>query len=200
MPTIKKDKKPILVKFSIAQTTGDKDVSVYGDWNVIYISDKSNSGVIDRETYGQDEDFDMVIVLEANPITRQVDEKSVFLVDEFPTKNNKKGNYRIKKIFPEYLGSIRIGLETIEKIPYQNLYYLSGSNIYKFQLNYDSETMKGYIDKDIKHPFTTETIIWSSEPTSAENTVDRISFVSDRRVGIIDRYKAFTELTFGEVE
>ena len=195
---VKKDKKPILVKFSIAQTTGDKNVSVYGNWNVVYITNKSTGSFFDREVYGQDEDFDLVILLEANPITRQVDEKSVFLIDEYPTRNNEKGNYRIKKIFPEYLGLIRIGLESVEKISFQNLYYLSGENIYKFQLNYDRETKKGYIDKDIQHPFSTSTIIWTTEPTNAEDTIDRISFVSEQNIGIIDRYKAFKELSFGE--
>lgn len=194
--SVKKDKKPILAKFSIAQTTGDKNVSVYGDWQVLYVTDKQLVGSFDRESYGQDEDFDLTLLLQANPITRQIDEKSVFLIDEFPTSNNAKGNYRIKKIFPEYLGQKKIGLETIDKISYRNLYYLSGDKIYNFQLNYDSKTHKGYIDKDIQHPFTTSTIIWTTEPTNAEDTIDRISFVSEQNVGIVDNYKAFKELAF----
>lgn len=197
--SVKKDKKPILVKFSIAQTTGDKNVSVYGDWNVIFVTDKNIAGYFEREPYGQDEDFDLTLLLQANPITRQINEKSVFLVNEYPTNNNSKGNYKIKKIFPEYLGNIKIGLEIVDKISYRNLYYLSGEEIYKFQLNYDSATHKGYIDKDIQHPFTRNTIIWTTEPTNAQDTIDRISFLSQQDVGIIDSYKAFTELTFGEL-
>ena len=196
--SVKKDKKPILVKFSIAQTTGDKNVSVYEDWQVIYITDKNVSSYFDRENYGQDEDFDYTLLLDGNPITRRIDEKSVFLIDEYPTKNNAKGNYKIKKIFPEYLGKIKIGLEAVEKVVSQNLYYLNGEKIYKFQLNYDRDTKKGYIDKDSNHPFTTETIIWSTEPTDAEDLVNRVSFLSESRVGIIERYKAFKELSFGE--
>ncbi len=196
--SVKKDKKPILVKFSIAQTTGDKNVSVYEDWQVIYITDKNVSSFFDREYYGQDEDFDYTLLLDGNPITRRIDEKSIFLIDEYPTKNNVKGNYKIKKIFPEYLGKIKIGLEAVEKVPSQNLYYLSDGKIYKFQLNYDRDTKRGYIDKDANHPFTTQTIIWTTEPLNAEDTVNRISFLSDSRVGIIDRYKAFRELVFGD--
>lgn len=197
--SVKKDKKPLLVKFSLAQTTGDNNVSIYSDWNVIYISDKSINSAFYHEPYGSEKDFDLTLLLDANPITRQINDKSIFLIDEYPTLNNNKGNYRIKKIFPEYLGVIKIGLESIKGNNLQSVYYLNGENIYEYQLNFDRNTNKGYINKNISHPFLTATKIWSLEPTNNEDTENLISFVSEKNVGIIDRYKIFKELTFEEI-
>lgn len=196
--SVKKDKKPILVKFSIAQTTGDSNVSVYGDWNIVYITNKALNSNFRNEVFGTEKDFDLTILLDANSVTRQIDNKSVFLIDQYPTKNNIKGNYRVSKIFPEYLGLIRIGLTSVEGQPSPKLYYLDGENIYMYQLNYDSETNVAYLDKNVSHPFTSESVIWKTEPLNSEDTIDRIKFVSENNVGIVDRYKAFKELTFGE--
>lgn len=194
--SIKKDKKPILVKFSIGQTTGDENVSVYEDWNIIYSLTKSIFSSFSHEPFGTEEKFDLTIILEANPITRKINEKSIFLIEEYPTNNNSKGNFRIKKIFPEYLGLIRIGLESIKGNSYQSLYYLNGDEIYSYQLNYDNNTNMGYIDKYAIYPFSTSTKIWTSEPINKDDDVDRISFVSEKNIGIIDRYKTFKQLSF----
>lgn len=196
--SVKKDKLPLLVKFSVAQTTGDKNVSVYGDWRVIYRTNKSVASAYLHEPYGTEERFDLTILLDANPITKQINEKSVFLIDEYPTDMNVKGNYRIKKIFPEYLGVIRIGLESIEGNSFKSLYYLDGDKILSYQLNYDSSTNIGYIDKYANHPFSSSTKIWLTEPVDKDDELDMLSFVSERNVGIIDNLKVFKALTFRE--
>ena len=197
--SVKKDKKPILVKFSIAQTTGDSNVSVYSDWNIVYTTNKSLNLVFRNEVYGTEKDYDLIILLDANSVTRQIDQKSIFLIDQYPTKNNIKGNYKVEKIFPEYLGIIKIGLKSIEGQSSQKLYYLDGGNIYAFQLNYDNETNLGYIGKNVSHPFTSQTVIWKTEPLNSEDTIDRIQFLSESNVGIVDKYNTFKELTFGEL-
>lgn len=198
--TVKKDKKPILVKFSEAQTTGDSNLSVYGDWTVVYMLEKAKSGYFKRRAYGTEDDYDLTILLEANPITRQVNSKSVFLIDEYPTALNSKGNYRVKKIFPEYLGTIKIGLEYIEGQNIKRLYFQQDENIYVYELNFDINTQKGYINKNQAHPFSTSTKIWSIEPLDADETENMLEFVSATNVGIVNNYKVFTELTFVEVD
>lgn len=196
---VKKDKRPILVKFNIADKTGDTNACVYGDWQVIYMSDKSITSAYSREIYGTEEDFDLVILLDASPTTKRINEQSVFLINEYPTENNVKGNYRIKRLFPEYLGLIRIGLESIEGKSTQRLYYLDGENIYSYSLNYDRTNNLGYVGKYDVHPFAQATTIWKTEPLNSSDTVDRIQFVSETNVGIINNYKVFKQLTFSEV-
>ena len=109
------------------------------------------------------------------------------------------GKDEIKRLFPEYLGLIRIGLESIEGKSTQRLYYLDGENIYSYSLNYDRTNNLGYIGKYDVHPFTQTTIIWKSEPVNASDTIDRIQFVSETNVGIINNYRIFKQLTFSEV-
>lgn len=193
---VKKDKLPLLAKFSVGQTTGDMNVSVYKGWQILYRSDKSIKSSFFHEDFGTEENFDLMILLDANPITKQITEDTVFLINEYPTDMNSKGNYKVKKIFPEYLGVIRVGLESIKGISYKSLYYLDGDNIYSFQLNYDNATNTGYIGKYIKHPFTTSTKIWLTEPLDKDDDLDTVSFVSERNIGIIDRLKVFKELKF----
>ena len=197
--SIKKDKKPILVKFSIGQTTGDKNVSVYGEWNVVYITNKSLDSRFRNEEYGTEKDFDLLILLDANSVTRQINEKSVFLIDQYPTNSNSKGNYKVSKIFPEYLGLIKIGLKSLEGQPFQKLYYLLDGNIYVYQLNFDTATNSGYIEKNLAHPFTENTVIWKTEPTNAQDTIDRIKFMGEQEIGLVDRHKQFKELFFGDI-
>lgn len=196
---VKKDKRPILVKFNIADKTGDTNACVYGDWQVVYMSDKSITSAYNREIYGTEEDFDLVILLDASPITKRINEQSLFLINEYPTENNIKGNYRIKRLFPEYLGLIRIGLESIEGKSTQRLYYLDGENIYSYSLNYDNINNLGYIGKYDVHPFTQATTIWKTEPLNSSDTVDRIQFISETNVGIVNNYRVFKQLTFSEV-
>lgn len=195
---VKKDKIPLLVKISKAQTIGDENVSVYGDWQVVYMSDKSTNNSFSREPYGTEHDFDLTILLDAGPTTRQIVENSVFLINEYPTAANSKGNFRVKKVFPEYLGLIKLGLESIKGNSFRYLYYLDGDNIYSYQLNYDSSTNKGYINKNTAHPFATATKIWLTEPLDKDDSEDMITFVSEQKVGIIDNYKTFIEITFGK--
>lgn len=198
--TVKKDKKPILVKISNAQTTINSNLSIYGNWSVVYMLEKAISGSFVRKDYGTEDEFDLTILLEANPITRQINSKSVFLINEYPTSANLKGNYRVKKVFPEYLGIIKIGLEYIEGQSIKRLYFANDENIYVYELNFDNATNKGYIDKHQSHPFSTDTKIWKTEPIDIDDTMNMINFISSRNIGIIDRYKAFTELTFTEAD
>lgn len=194
----KNDAKPFLVKFVIGNNTDeDNNEPVYGNYQVLSGLISDPTGRIDANIYGLELNYDRVIVLNANDTTRQITENTVILIDEYPTKNFENGNYRIKRIFPEYNREIVIGLEKIGGIDTPFIYYYNGSSILSFQLNYDKTTKIAYVDRNRYIPFTTETVIWSKEPSSVSQTKNRIVLQSTEKVGVDDMHKYFKKLTFG---
>ena len=195
---IKKDKKPILAKFTQGVSVGSAEKSNYTDWTLIYYTRDSLSGGFVKEVYGIDEDFDLIIVLDSNNITKQISENTVFLINEYPTNLNVEGNYVVRKTLKHDNGEIVVGLEKVKSTQHKNLYYADSGKIYSVQLNFDNETMKAYTNKYAVVPFETGSVLWVYEPDDINDTENRIIVTSVTETGIVDNYKVFKEYSFGE--
>lgn len=195
---VRKNKKPILAKFTQGISVGSAEKSSFTDWTLIYYTRDSLSGGFNKEVYGIDDDFDLVIILQSNDITKQISENTVFLINEYPTSLNAEGNYVVKKILKHDNGEIVVGLEKRKGTQHKNLYYAVSGQIYSVQVNYDKDTMKAYTNKYTVVPFETNSVIWLYEPDSVEDIENRIMVTSVTEVGIVDNYKVFNEYTFGE--
>ena len=195
---IKKDKKPILAKFTQGVSVGSAEKSNYTDWTLIYYTRDSLSGGFVKEVYGIDEDFDLIIVLDSNNITKQISGNTVFLINEYPTNLNVEGNYVVRKTLKHDNGEIVVGLEKVKSTQHKNLYYADSGKIYSVQLNFDNETMKAYTNKYAVVPFETGSVLWVYEPDDINDTENRIIVTSVTETGIVDNYKVFKEYSFGE--
>lgn len=195
---IREDYYPVLVKYVISTTVGNSEIANLSDWNIVYALKENPTGYVERLSYGMELDFDRIIIVDASEKARKIKNNSIFLVEEYPTCNNEKGNYHITKIFPEYLGKIMIALKSSKINALPRLYYLdSESNgIYAYQLNFDKNTMKGYIGKYDDHPFTSSTKIWYREPINAGDNEYVVRFTAENRVGIVSNLRKYKELSF----
>ena len=192
---------PLLVKYVISTTVGNSEMANFSDWNLVYALKENPTGYVERLSYGMELDFDRIIIVDASEKTRKIKPNSIFLIEEYPTCNNEKGNYIITKIFPEYLGKIMIALKASKINSLPRLYYFdSGLNkICAYQLNFDKKNMKGYIGKYDDHPFRQGMKIWYREPINAEDTEYMVKFVSETLVGIINNLRKYKELVFEQI-
>jgi hypothetical protein len=199
---IKRDDIPILIKFTIAITTGNSQNAVLtDDWETVYATIANPSGDYGKYVYGVAGNFDVVITLNANQITRKIKSNTAFLINEYPTKNFQKGNYEVVRIFPEYNGEIKIGLKSISGIGSTYIYYLSddGTQVYKYQINFDSDTMRGYIKKNDYCPLTRNSTIWTTKPINVSSDVNLIKYIGIMDRGVTELYKPFKEIIFEQV-
>lgn len=195
---INKNKKPLLAKFTKGISVGSAEVANLSDWTTIYYIRNSLSGNFNKEVYGITEDYDLIVVFSSNPITKQIAKNTLLLVNEYPTNLNKEGNYIVTKIIKYDNNEIVVGCEKRKGIKYKNLYYNYNGQIYSYQMNFDIETMRGYVDKYIQLPFATGDILWLYEPTNVNDTENRIRLNSITNVGIVDNLLIFNEYSFGE--
>lgn len=194
----KKDSKPFLVKFVIANTTDGSPKPIYSDWQVVSGLISDPNGYIADNPYGKQQDYDIILTLNATSITRQIIYSTAVLVDEYPTNNFKQGNYSIKRIFPEYNREIQIGLSKIEGINIPQIYFESDGTLLSYQLNYDNNSKKGYVDRNRHIPFNENTKIWTRKPASLDQVEHRIVYKGFSKVGIDDEHLYFKELQFGD--
>lgn len=195
---ISKFKKPVLAKFAQGITVGNSETAKFSDWTVIYYIRNSLSGSFVRDVYGIDENFDLTLTFENNSITKQIVENTVFLIDEYPTNLNTEGNYRVRRIVCHDNNQIIVGLEKLKATKYKNLYYADSGNVYSYQINYDSDTMKAYTDKYAVVPFEQGSILWLYEPDDVDDIENRIQVTSVTTTGIVESLQVFNEYTFEE--
>nr|DAK86205.1 MAG TPA: hypothetical protein [Caudoviricetes sp.] len=195
---IKKNKKPLLAKFTEGNSVGSAEVSSFSDWTLIYYVRDSLSGSFNKEIYGIEGDFDLIVMFESNAITKQISNDTIFLINEYPTSMNKEGNYVVEKIISHDDGEIIVGLSKRSAVNLKNIYYSKNGEIFSYQMNFDNDTLKGYVNKYLKVPFAVGDIVWLYEPDSAEDTENRIQLNEITNIGIIDNLKIFTEYSFGE--
>lgn len=192
----KKDSKPFLVKFVIANTTDSSPKPVYDDWQVVSGLISDPNGLIVENTYGTQQEYDRILILNATDITRQIKDDTALLIDEYPTTLFPQGNYYIKRIFPEYNREIQIGLIKLDGVNIPQLYFEKDGRILTYQLNYTDDKKLGYIDTKRQVPFTNSTKIWTRRPTSLDSNAHRIVFKGSNSVGIDSCHKYFKKLVF----
>ena len=190
---------PILIKLAIGKTTDiHSQEHIYGDWKVVYANSQQTGG-LDKTNYGFAENYDLVINLDSNSITRQIDATTLFLINEMPTSNFELGNYEVAKILPPMNGVIKIGLVSKGSEKFNKIYYKYNDMIVSYQLNLDYKTLTGYIPADKAIPFATNSIMWKVEPENVEQTTNRIKLIAKTRTGVDKTDKRFYKLTFGVV-
>lgn len=192
----RRDSKPFLIKFINATQEINDRMPVYSGWEVVTGLISKLSGFVNGQMYGRELDYDLSIIVNATDISRRISESTAFLIGEYPTNLFIKGNYEVVKVEPEYNREIVIRLKKIEGIKIPNLYYTDGENIYSYQLNFDVNENKGYIDKNRLHPFTTETVVWSRKPKTIQQQTYRLRYLSQGEVGVSSQYVKFKELRF----
>lgn len=192
------DKKPLLAKFTEGISTGSAEKAQLSEWTLVYCIRDSLSGSFNKEVYGIEGDFDLIVMFENNVITKRISNNTIFLINEFPTSMNKEGNYVVSKIITHDDGEIVVGLSKRKGMGYKNIYYNNNGEVYSYQMNFDIDTLKGYINKYSKVPFGVGDVVWLYEPESIEDTENRIQLNSITNIGIVDNLKLFTEYSFGE--
>ena len=195
---IREDYYPLLIKYAISTTVGNSNNAVYSEWNTIYALKENPTGYVERVTYGITFDYDRIIIVDASNLTRKIKENTVFLINEYPTINNKYGNYIVSKKFPEYLGKITIALKNNQSNALPRIYYFDNTlnQVLAYQINFDFEKMRGYVGKYDDIPFNSNSKIWFREPLSKDDNEYVMKFISQQMVGIVKNLKVYKELIF----
>lgn len=197
---ISRYKKPLLIKFSQGNATGEQENSKLGSWQVAYYTRSAVSGSIQKQLYGLDDNYDLVVIFTANPITKQITENTLFLIDEYPTDLNSEGNYTARRVIVHDDNQIVVGLNKVRGVKHANIYYYDGGNLYACQVNYDSDTQKVYVNKYSTLPLVAGTAVWTSEPASEDDTTDAFTVSSVATVGIVSDLLVFKEISLTQVE
>ena len=195
----KKDSKPILIKQAIGGKQTNKDDTIYeNNWQVVYGLISEPSGTIYNREYGIEEVYDKVITVTATSKTRAIQDNTIVMLDDYPSSNYEYGDYDIARIFPEYNGEIRIGLNKREAIDMPKIYFAYNNAILYYQINYDNITKKAYIKNKFKLPFNVNDYVWTREPASSQSTSHRLRITKKSKIGFDSHFKPFYELTFVE--
>lgn len=197
----KRDSKPFLVKFPIGSKKDSSTEKIYEDsWNVCYGLIGEPSGGILRRVYGNELDFDKVIVMNYGSNTKRINYDTVILVDNMPTSVFDGGDYSIRYIFPPYNGEQVIGLEKKQAINIPKLYFYHNNELMYAQFNLDNETHIAYAGKNEIVPFDVGQSVWLREPTSQEDTPYRYTVTAFNNVGMDSHYKPFLEIVLQEYQ
>jgi len=195
-------KKPVKLRFAIAETTEDNPQTVYSDWQTDWATETDPSGRAYYNEYGTELDFDKIFTFEANNITRRIDKSTIIVSDHYYLGNyGEKGDYRVKYKFPEAKNYIVIGCNAVEEVNNPKIYFIGDAGtILAFQMDYNYETLKGYVPVDTYIPFNEQSTIWHKyTPASIDQTKNRIRYIGSTKVGLDDSCKDFLELQFEEV-
>ena len=192
----KRDSKPFLVKFPIGTSKDSKETNtVYSDeWLTLYGLISDPRGAIRRQLYGDELNFDKVLILNATENSRKIDYDTIIMLDNMPTRNFPKGDYYVSYIYPEYNREIVIGLNKVNSVDMPKLYFSNDKVILYFQSNFDKDRMIAYTKSNQYVPLDSGDYVWTREP--ADNTVTKHRYVvgSVTKVGFDDYYKPFTRL------
>lgn len=195
----RKNKTPVCIK--VKRGLDINFQPFYLGWEVVYAKPINTYGSVRYQDNGTEFYFDKVVEFEANDITRQIDEYTMFCVDVMPHNNyDEYGDYFVKYRFPEKNGIIKVGLEHRGSASLPKLYYLEDNRILMFDIDYNPLTRTAYIKRDAYLPFNTSTTIWDCVPSSSEDSDNRIRLVSVEPIGYEDYTQQFYRLTFEEVQ
>ena len=193
----KQNSKPFRVKFAVGISKTNKiDMKYKKEWEDVFGLIGDPSGDVAKYIFGQDPSIDRTIVVNASSVSRAINQNTCFLVDNMPTSVYENGDYSFARKMPEYNGEIVIGLTKIQSIDIPKLYFVYNNEILYYQLNFDKNTLKGYVDINERIPFKEGDYVWTREPADSSSTKNRLKFVSKSKVGLDRHFKNFMELTF----
>ncbi len=195
----KRDSKPFQIKFPIGiEKTNKLDMKYESDWHTCFGLVRETANGQRENPYGYNVLFDKLVTTNAGLLTRLIDEKTLFMVDDIPTSVFPNGNYSVERVFPEYNGEIVIGLTKKQDINIPKLYFSNAGKILYHQLNFDEETKKAYVPIKSIIPFKEGDYVWTREPINSEVVKNRLIFKSKEKFGVSSNMKNFYELTFVE--
>ena len=195
----KRDSKPFKIKFPIGISKTNKIDTKYQDnWEDVSGLIGDPSGYIAKNMFGSDPDIDKTVIVNAGNSTRSIDYNTCILLDNMPTRVYENGDYSVVRKMPEYNGEIVLGLQKKQSIDIPKLYFIYNGEVLYYQLNFDKDTLKGYIGINDRLPFAKNDYVWTREPVDNTVTKHRLKFVSSKRVGLGGPFKPFIELTFVE--
>lgn len=192
----KRDSRPFLIKFPIGTIKDYKGTdTVYSDeWQTLYGLISDPRGVLRREIYGDELNFDKVLILNATENSRMIDYDTILMIDEMPTNIFPKGDYYISYIYPEYNREIVIGLNKTNSVDMPKLYFSRGNDILFFQTNFDKTNNVAYLKKNQTLPVAAGDYVWTREPADKNVTKHRYTVGSITKVGMDEYYKPFTRM------
>lgn len=195
----KRDSKPFKIKLPVGISKTNKiDMRYQDEWEDVFGLIGDSNGYIAKNMFGQESNIDKTIVVNASPVTRSINQNTCFLLDNMPTQVYEKGDYSFNSKLPEYNGEIVISLIKKQSIDIPKLYFSYNDEILYYQLNFDKNTLRGYIDANEVLPFTEGDYVWTREPADSSVTKNRLRFVSRARTGLDNHFQPFMELTFVE--
>lgn len=192
----KKDSIPVQVKF-FSHISDDNPV-YETNWKTIFGLVSDPSGSFYKKNYGGEEEYDKIITVNAGSLSRKINNNTLLLVDNYPTKIYENGDYAVKRKFPEYNGEIVIGLTKLKAVAIPKLYFYNGNYLSYIQINFDKTNLVAYIDKNLDLPFSIGNYLWYRKPSSANQTASRIKLSSKSKVIIGDSYYKYIKLTFSD--
>ena len=196
----KKDSKPFLVKFAIGvdDSNGNKKTIYEDNWTTVYGLISEPDGSNQKYVYGREFNFDKTIVVNATATTRRIKSNTEFLLENMPTDTFSGGDYTISRIFPEYNGERMIGLSKKESVNIPKLYFIYNDQILFYQLNFDKDTLTGYVNVNEVLPFSVGDYVWTRKPSSVDDTNNRLRLTQTTITGFDNQNRNFTQLTFVE--
>ena len=196
----KKDSKPFLVKFAIGvdDSNGNKKTIYEDNWTTVYGLISEPDGSNQKYVYGREFNFDKTIVVNATATTRRIKSNTEFLLENMPTDTFSGGDYTISRIFPEYNGERMIGLSKKESVNIPKLYFIYNEQILFYQLNFDKDTLTGYVNVNEVLAFSVGDYVWTRKPSSADDTNNRLRLTQTIITGFDSQNRNFTQLTFVE--
>lgn len=189
--------KPIIIRFSMGNTLGRDSQPVFSDDIVIHCGQETPSGNAEKNEYGVSLDYDRAILVNATKITRNINQETIFFINEMPTPNFPYGDYRFVGKSDEVCGKFKIYLKKTVNNDIPVLYYLHTSGlICTFQINFDESSLIAFCSLNKILPFNENSIIWKAEPLDVDDTEDRIVLINKEIVGYTGKSRSHVKLTF----
>lgn len=193
-------RKPFLIQFSAGETLGRSKEPVFSDFIVLHAEQGTDEGNTSREEYGVTFDYDKVLRVNATKITRNINQQTIFFINEMPTANFPLGDYTFVGKSDEVFGNFNIYLKRAVNNNIPVVYYLHKSGmVCSFQLNFDADNLIAYVPMNKYLPFNEFSTIWKEEPATAEDTENRIELINREIVGYTENSRSHLKLTFKDI-
>lgn len=195
----KRDSKPFLVKFPVGVVRDSATETQFdSEWNVCYGLIGDPRGSLFRRVYGNEPEFDKVVILNYGSISKKINYDTSFLLDNMPTDTFADGDYSVTSITPPYNNEIVIGLNKKSSINIPKIYFYKNGQLMFVQFNLDSNSNTIYAGKNDIVPFDVGENIWLREPASEEDTSYRYKVSEFNNVGYTKWCKPFLEISLEE--
>lgn len=192
----KRDSKPFLVKFPIGVVRDlSTETQFNEEWNVCYGLISDPRGSLFRRIYGNEPEFDKVIIVNYGSTSKKINYETNILIDNMPTDTFAGGDYSITSITSPYNNEIVIGLNKISSVNIPKIYFYKNGQLMFVQFNLDSSTNTIYAGRNDIVPFEVGDNVWLREPESEEDKSFRYKVSAFNNVGFTKWYKPFLEIT-----